>query len=170
LLPGEAWWVEKMLFDNLWFAIPLAVISYVVGYFLAVNEAYLYYGGANNRVVLDGLYELAPALQEVEFKGRRITARVVAEMVVLGLAVFGVWVICYQQINRPDLFSFLIGGVVLLEAAAGMHHFRNIVFFHYAQKAEGIRGKIEYSRRLVHTLSFFELYGFAALYLLMFLV
>ena len=86
------------------------------------------------------------------------------------IAVFAVWVICYQQINRPDLFTFLMGGLVLLEAAAGMRHFRNVIFFHYARQPGTVTGEIEYSRRLVHTQYFFELYGFAALYMLMFLV
>jgi hypothetical protein len=63
-----------------------------------------------------------------------------------------------------------MGGLVLVHAAASMRRLRNIVLFHHAISAKGLSGKIEYSKRTVHTLSFVELFGFAVLYLLMFLV
>jgi hypothetical protein len=159
-----------MLVDNVWIAIALAVMSYAVGYYLALYEAHLYYTGAKNYISLEGFGELAPALEEAASRGLHVTTRFLVEVVVLTLAVFALWTVCFQEIKRPDLFYFLIGGLVLLEAAVSMRYLRNVVIFRYAREGEGIRGKIEYSRRLVHTLSFLELYGFAALYVLMFMV
>jgi hypothetical protein len=97
-----------MLSDNVWFAVALAVVSYGVGYYLAVYEAYLYYAGGKNYLMLEGLYDLTPALQEVASKGRRLTPGFLAEEIVLGLAVYAVWVVCFQEISHPEVFSFLL--------------------------------------------------------------
>jgi hypothetical protein len=158
------------LVENAWFALAVGVAWYAVGYVLYVYEAYLYHAGAKNYVVFQGSYELTPALQGAVVKRRFLDGRFVAILLVLGVGILAAWAVIVQRFDRPDIFSFLMGGLLLLEAAVGMRRFRNIVFFRHAQSAESPRGKIEYSRRFVLTQYVFELYAFVALYLLIFLV
>lgn len=162
--------IERLLIGNVWFALTAGVVFYAVGYYLYIYETYLYHAGAKNYVVFQGSYELTPALQESVVKRRFVNVRLLAILLVLSVAILAAWAIIVQRFDRPDIFSFLMGGLLLLEAAVGMRRFRNVVFFRHAQNAGELRGKIEYSRRFVLTQSFFELYGFVALYVLMFLV
>lgn len=99
-----------------------------------------------------------------------MNVRIVGGLLVVAAAILIAWEISVRQYDRPDIFSFLMGGLLLLEAAVALQRFRHIVLFRYARRAEGIRGKIEYSRRLALSLSFFDLYGFVALYVFIFLV
>jgi len=99
-----------------------------------------------------------------------VSPKFIATLMVLALGIAIGWTVCIQQYNRPDIFAFLIGGLLLVEVAIGMQHFRNIVLFHHARRAEGVQGKIEYTKRLTLTLSYTELYGLVVLYLMTFLV
>ena len=162
--------IENLLIGNAWFALAAGVVFFTVTFYLAIYEAYLYHAGAKDYLVLEGRYEWLTAFQDIFTGRRRVSARFLAALLILALGILAAWEVCIRQYSRPDVFSFLIGGLLLLEAAAAMQHVRRIVLFRHARRAEGLQGKIEYSRRLVFTLSFVEQYSFAALYVLMFLV
>lgn len=162
--------IERLLTDNVWFALAVGVVFYAVSHYLYVYEAYLYHASAKNYVVFQGSYELTPALHSAVAKRRFVDVRLLVILLVLSVAILGAWAIIVERFDRPDIFSFLMGGLLLLEAAVGMRRFRNVVFFRHTQSAVDLRGKIEYSRRFVLTQYFFDLYGFVALYALMFLV
>jgi len=159
--------IENLLITNVWFAIALGALVFAAGYGLALYEIYLYHAGAKNILVFEGRYDLEPALLARLARRRWVNVRLVAAVVILSAAIFAVW---REQYNRPDVFSFLIGGLVLLEAAADLRRFRNIVLFQQARRADGLQGKIEYSKRLSYTLPYVETLSFAALYALIFLV
>ena len=162
--------IERLIISNPWSALIVGVLAYGVGYYLGLYEAYLYHIGAKSYLVLEGDYELTPALQAAIFKRRWVNGRFLAVVFFLTVGILAMWQITIRQYNRPDVLTFLMGGLVLYEAAAGIQHLRNIVLFYYAPKSANLQGKITYSKRLVHTLSFYEMYGFVALYLIMFLV
>jgi hypothetical protein len=162
--------IENLLISNVWFAVTLGALVFAAGYGLALYEVYLYHAGAKNLLVFEGRYDLEPDLLARIARRRWVNVRLAAAVVILSTAIFAVWQVCIEQYHRPDVFLFLIGGLVLLEAAADLRRFRNIVLFQQARRADGLQGKIEYSKRLSYTLPYVETLSFAALYALIFLV
>ena len=162
--------IENLFISNVWFALAAGALVYSVNYYLSIYGAYLYHAGAKDTIVFEGLYVLTPTLQKAIAARGFVTTQFLWRLLILSLAILAAWSLCVVQFQRPELFSFLMGGLLLYEAADFLQDFRTIVLFRYARRAEGLQGKIEYSKRLVLTLSVFELYGFAGLYFLMFLV
>ena len=64
------------------------------------------------------------------------------------------------------MYSFLLGALILLQLVVQMRHFRNLNLFRAA--ADAIRGRIEYSRRLMLRSSAFELFEFSCLFFVLF--
>ncbi|OGF53699.1 MAG: hypothetical protein A2Z21_01445 [Candidatus Fraserbacteria bacterium RBG_16_55_9] len=160
--------IENLLVGNAWFALGIGVLSYAAGYCLAFYEAYLYHTGAKNHFELGGLYELTPGFQHVADVREITSVKFFGTLLFLSLAI---WVLHWFLIHESDLaevFVFVMGGLLLRVAAASMQHLRNIVLFRYGQKVGHLQGRVQYSKRLVHTLSFVDLYSFAVLYFLMF--
>ena len=162
--------IENLWLNSIWLAVLVGTSIFAAEHYLALYEMHLYHAGAASYIVLTGRYAAAPSASAAAARSWLISAKFVTQLVVLAIAIGATWQLCVRQFSRPELFSFLIGGLVLYEAAVCTHHFRNIVLFRHAQRGEGVQGKIAYSRRLVFTLSFVELYSFTALYFLMFLL
>jgi hypothetical protein len=80
------------------------------------------------------------------------------------------WIGLMRQLNRPDIFLFMLGGLVLYLLADGLIEFRRVMLFRSAQRGEGIRGQVIFSKRQVWMQNILELYGFVILYLLIFLM
>lgn len=56
-----------------------------------------------------------------------------------------------------------------MEAVIHMRHLRNLFLFRTAFGPAGVRGRIEYPKRVTLRLSFFEFLEFSALYFMLFL-
>ena len=163
--------LENLLLTYPWVAVAVALAAYAGGYLLGVYEIYLYQTGAKDLAELEGgYYSLTSGTAESIARRRFLTPQFLIALPILAVAVWALWDAAVQIYQRPEILSFLIGGLVLLEAAVSLQYLRNIVLFEYARRAEGVWGKIEYSRRLWHTLGYVELYGFTGLYFLMFVV
>ena len=161
--------IERLLIGNVWFAIGLGVSVYAVNYYLAMKETYLYHAGAKDYLVFQGIYEPATALPSSATQRRSANVKILAGMLILAIGIGAAWIVCLQLATpRPDVFSILMGGLILLEAATIMRHVRNIVLFHDAPNGKTLKGNVEYSSRLGHTLFYVEMYSFAALYALIF--
>ena len=160
--------IERLLIENVWFAITLGVIAYATNYYLALKEIFLYHAGAKDYVIFQDIYDLKTILPELTAKRRRINTQLLTGVLLCAIGTGVTWLICIQQYNRPDVFSALMGGLILLEAARIMRRVRNIVLFRDAPNGKALKGKVEYSPRIAHTLFYVEMYSFAALYLLLF--
>ena len=158
--------IERLLIGNVWFAIALGVIAYTANYYLALKEIYLYHAGAKDYIAFQGIYDLKTSLPGLAAKRRRINAQLLAGVFICAIGTGVTWIICIQQYSRPDVFSALMGGLILLEVARIMRRVRNMVLFHYAPNGKALKGKVEYSPRMAHTLFYVEMYCFAALYML----
>jgi hypothetical protein len=76
------------------------------------------------------------------------------------------WVVAVHILNLPQLFSFMLGTLILLEAAVHLRHLRNIVLFRWIVTGEaGLTGQIQYPRPLSLKLSAVELFGFGVFFL-----
>jgi len=66
-------------------------------------------------------------------------------------------------------YFFVLGFVLLLELTIIQRHLRNLFLFLTAFGPAGIRGRVEYPRRIILQVSTFDLLEFAELYVLLFL-
>jgi hypothetical protein len=160
--------IERLLLTNVWFAIALGVIFYIATYLLGLYEIYLYNTGAKDFIVIPNRYDLTPDRQAAITQRRWFNWKLAAILVVMSIGIGLAWQISIGQYARSDVFSVLIGGLLLLEIADAAQRIRNIILFYNAPKAGNAKGKIEYSRRLVYSQAFFEMYIFATIYLFVF--
>jgi hypothetical protein len=75
------------------------------------------------------------------------------------------WYLSTVVLKLPFAFEFVLGGLVLREAAVLMRHARNIALFRALRAGgQGLAGKISYTRRLSLWQSAVELWTYAALF------
>jgi hypothetical protein len=86
------------------------------------------------------------------------------------LIIFAGYIGLMRQLNRPEIFIFILGSLYLYLLADGLIEFRRVMLFRSAQRGEGIRGQVIFSQRQVWMQIVLELYGFVVLYLLIFLM
>ncbi len=160
--------MEQLLIYGVWFAMALWAGLYISDYYLTIYGARLSQV-VKEHIVLEGSYELTPYYQDDVDRHRLWSARLLLVLVLSSGTILVIWWMSVQWLDWPNIFSLLMGGLILSEAAIHMRHFRNIVLYRYAEKnAESLRGRIEYSRLLVLRLSAAEFFSFAALFLLAF--
>lgn len=162
--------IERLLLDNVWFAIALCVIFYFATYLLSLYEIYLYHTGTKDFIVIPIRYDLRPETQAFITSRKWFNWKVAVILIVLAMGIGGAWQVSIGTYNRPDLFAFIIGGALLLEVTDAAQRIRNIILFYYAPKRGNAKGKIEFSRRLIFSQSFFDMYIFAAIYFFAFLI
>jgi hypothetical protein len=63
------------------------------------------------------------------------------------------------------LYQMVFGAMVSVELAVHIRHFRNLFLFRAISGSDAAKGRIQYSRTLSLRMSATELYGFAALFL-----
>jgi hypothetical protein len=162
--------LERLLIDNIWLAVILWCVIYTSDYYLTIYSARLYHASAKDYMVFEGSFELTPAFQDDVDRLRYISPRFLKALLVSCAGIVIVWWLSVQFVNLPALYSFLIGALVLREAAIHARHARNITSFKHAKGGYGIKGKVEYSRPYILKASAVDLFSFAALFLFLFLV
>jgi|SRR5579859_771022 len=156
------------MIDNPWFALALWLLSYLADYYLTLYSARLYRQGAQAHVAFEGSLELTPYYQADIDQLRRVSLRFILAVVWSVLLLELIWYLSIVVLKLPWAFEFLLGGLVLREAAVLMRHARNIALFRAARaEGQGISGKITYTRRLSLRQSAVELWAFAALFALL---
>ena len=93
-------------------------------------------------------------------------------LLIVSLAIISVfWMLSRVHPEAGGLFSFLMGGLLLREAAVHVRHFRNLaLFLSVLRRPESIQGSVQYSRSLILGQSAVELFAFSGLFLGLFLV
>ena len=159
--------LEQLLTDNLWLASLVWALSYYSDFVLTMHTARLYHAKAREHLDFGGSFELTPAYQADVDRLRRWSPRfwlaLLLSMIALGL----VWVLSVVVLGLPALFAFLIGALLLRQAAVHMRHARNLVLFRAARDTTDLTGHLAYARPLVYKLSAAEFAAFAALFLLL---
>jgi hypothetical protein len=159
-----------LLVHNIWFALAVWSGLYLSDYFLTIWAARLYQSDAKEHVVLKGSLEITPYFQDDVNGLKRMSLRFVRALVFSVLTISLAWVLAVRWLEIPQTFSVLMGALILLEATAHIRHIRNIVFLRTLTRMHSLKGKIEYPRWLSLRLSSVEVLGFAALFLVAFLV
>ena len=153
------------MLDNPWTALAAWLLSYVADYYLTLYSARLYRAGAKDFIAFDGSLELTPDYQNDIDHLRRVSPRFILAVLFSVLIVEGVWYLSTVVFGAPYMFKFLVGGLVLREAAVSMRHARDIALFRAARHGgAGLGGQLHYARWLSLRLSAIDLFSFAALF------
>jgi hypothetical protein len=159
-----------ILVENVWAAISIWTAIYISDYALSVWSAKLYSEGAIDHVVFTGSLEITPQFQNDIRARKTFSLRFVRALVFSLVTVAIAWVVCVPWADIPQAFTLLMGALICLEATAHIRHIRNIAFMKSLIEKRGLKGKIEYPRWLSLRLSSVEILGFAAMFLVAFLL
>jgi hypothetical protein len=160
---------EEIFLNQGWFTILTGGILFVIDAFLTYEASFLYHAGAKAHLTYEGIYE-PPEVYNKPPQQRLLNPIFLLKVVFLSLMIFAGWIVLVRQLNRPEIFIFMVGGLYLYLLADGLIEFRRVMLFRSAQHGEGIRGQVVFSQRQVWTQIVLDLYGFVALYLLIFLM
>jgi hypothetical protein len=155
---------ERLFLSSPWIAVVLNVLAYVAHYYLAIYEAKLYHTAANRVVTYEGLYEISPGVQQP------IGWRLIWVTLTLGTFTAIMWWVALQQLERPDVLTFLMGGWLLLLGMLIIRHLRQISLFRYWRSTGGGKGTLRISERLIIVTSSTEYQVYAAFFLFLVLV
>ncbi len=155
-----------ILRENLWLGLVLWILLYSSDYFLTILGARLYLSGVNERIVYEGSYELTPYYQRDIDALRLLSPRFLRALLVSLASLSLVWWLTRQS-DTPELYSLLLGAMVMLEIAVHKRHFQNIFMFRAITKPGAAKGRIEFSRSLTLRQSAVELFVMAAVFLLL---
>jgi len=156
------------LIDNAWLAIGLWIMLYTSDYVLTITTARMYQGGANQHIHYEKGIELTPVHQRDVSRLRWISPRFIAILVLTSAALWLLWESLVGSGYDRQMFAFVLGAWVLLEAAVHMRHFRNLFIFCYLKHSQGVEGQIRYKTWLSYRMSVVDMLGFAGLYLFLF--
>jgi hypothetical protein len=162
--------VTQSLNDNVWISIVLGLFVYLVDYYLTQYEVYLYHTYAREYLVYKGRYEGSNVLKRVKEKKWLPSVSLMVTLLILSIGIYAGWFALVRQLNLPEVFSFLMGGLILFRVARSLSHFRYISLYKFAQVEGEFEGRVEYSERITFTLPYMELYGFTILFTLLFLI
>jgi hypothetical protein len=160
---------EEIFLNQVWFTILIGGMFFVTDAFLTYEASFLYYTGAKDHLTYAGIYD-PPAVYSKPPQQRLFTYIFLLKVGFLCLMIFAGWIVLVRQLNRPEIFIFMLGGLYLYLLADGLIEFRRVMLFRSAQRGEGIQGQVFFAQRQVWMQIVLDLYGFVVLYLLIFLM
>ena len=162
--------IETLLIHTPWLAITLWAVSYLLDYYLTLYAARLYQAGAKEHFGFGGSYELTPYYQQEIDRLRLISPRFLLMLALSSLMIWLVWWLAVRWLGLSEFFLLLIGGLISRQLVVLTRHVRNIILFRHAQTPGNIQGRVEYKRHVTLHVSAAELFTFAIIYLLIFLI
>ena len=150
------------LFDSLWPGLTFWSILYISDYYLTLACARLYRAGVQEKIVLQGSYEITPYFQSDIDSLRSLSPRFLAAFLWTTALLSAVWWLSLQ--STPVMYQVVLGAMLSLESAIHIRHFRNLFLFRESSDPAAVRGRIEYSRTLMLRMSAVELLAFSGLF------
>ena len=154
----------NLFLHNVWLAIGLWPILYLMDYVLTLKAARMYHAGASKHFAFAGGYELNPFFKEDIAGLRRFSPRFWFLLLSVGSLL-----LIIHSMNFPEAFALVWGMLVCIQITIHLRHIRNLTVFHYARDSKGMNGRIEYQHWLSLRLSSIELFSFSILFLSLFL-
>ena len=157
--------MPELFLQNFWSGLAIWAVLFVSDHALTITCARLYQRGVRDKIAFEGSYEITPYFQRDVDSLRRVSPRFILSLLWSSVILFVVWRLVEQSV--PEMYSFVLGAMILVQLAIHMRHFRNLFLFR-AAGSDAVRGRIEYSRRVVLRSSCFELIEFSGLFLALF--
>ncbi len=152
-----AWWRAALLWS----------VVYISDYAFTIYNARLYRRGAHQYYQFEGSLELTPQFQDdvdnLRWLSPRFLLALMLSNVILGLS----WWLTVEWAQWPEVYLFVMGGMLLLEAAVHLRHLRVLVLFRQLAVGQGVEGKIFQNRRFGYQASGWEFLTFAGLWLML---
>lgn len=157
--------LPELFLQNFWVGLTVWAALFVSDYALTIRCARLYQNGVRDKITFEGSYEITPHFQRDIDSLRRVSPRFLLSLVWTSALLFLAWRFVGQ--STPEMYCFLLGALILVQFAVHMRHFRNLFLFR-AALSDAIRGRIEYSRRVLLRSSALELAEFSVLFFALF--
>ena len=157
--------IPEFLIQNFWAGWAIFMVLYISDYTFTFICARLYYGGVREKIVFEGSYELNPYFQADIDSLRRVSPRFIRAALLISFLMFVAWWLAAK--SQPEMYSFLLGALVLIQLAIHKRHIGNFFLFR-AAATDAVCGRIEYSRAFVLRHSALDLLLFAGLYFALF--
>jgi len=162
--------VTDIFLNHLWPSLAVWAVIYASDYFFTIACARLYRATAKDQIIFEGSFELNPNFQKDVDGLRRLSPRFLLALLASTTFLALLWWVTGIDPTLRGFYIFGLGILFLTELALQTRHLRNFFLFRTAFGPDGIRGRIEYPRRVMLQLSSFEFLGFAGLYLVLFLL
>jgi len=133
----------------------------------AIVGGILYCRGASDHFVFEGSYEINPFYQRDIDALRAWSPRFLTMLTVNVLFLWTVWSWSISDFDS-GLYLIVLGSLLLTELVVHIRHVRNWFLFRTIVRLGGIRGRIEYPRRVMLTMSSLEILSFAGLFTVIF--
>src|SRR5262245_11432791 len=131
------------MLTNPWFALAAWLLTYAADYYLTVYSARLYRQSAQAHITFEGSFELTPYYQGDIDALRRVSWRFILALVWSVLLLELIWYLSVAVVKVPEMFQFLLGGLLLREAAVLVRHVRNIALFRAVRGGQGLQGQLQ---------------------------
>jgi len=153
------------LLINLWPGLVIWSALYISDYAMTIWGARLYRAGACEKFAMEGSYELTPFFQADIDSLRIISPRFIRALVLTILLLSLLW---WTSNNlQVPFYEFVLGALICPQFAVHKRHLSNVFLFRAVNADAGVRGRIEYPRRLTLRMSSLELFSFAGIFLML---
>ena len=156
--------MSDLFLNYVWLGPLVWAVLYISDYCFTLTCARLYQGGAREKMVFEGSYEITPFYQKEVDALRRVSPRF---LLMLAISVIWLWWVGQTTAQTsPNFYSFILGALILVQLAVHIRHVRNYFLFR-AMLTNAVRGRLEYSRPVLLMGSAMELFTFAVMFAVM---
>jgi hypothetical protein len=150
-----------------WLSLVVWGLAYLADYYLTIYSARRFQSTLREHIRFEGSYELTPTFQKDIDALRPFSLNFLLRWALSFPLMLLVWYLSVYVLGMLQFYDFLVGGLLLREAAVLLRHARNIALVRDIQVPGSIRGQIEYSRWLTYRMSAAEIYAFALFFTLL---
>lgn len=153
------------LMGNIWFTLALWTVLYFGDYYLTLYTARGFRSELGEHLEFERSFELNPTFEEDINQLRRISPRFLGLWLLICLLL---WLAGWLAglLVLPGLLTFITGQLILLELAIHLRHLRNLALLK-TYRYGALTGRLRYAYWFGLSLSAWEMFGFAALYLIL---
>lgn len=161
--------IEQILLQYIWVGPLLAILLYTSEHLLSIWGIVLYDRGGKNLVQLEGYERLIKDYLKPDGSVRWLHSRLIGIILVIivGLPIAW-WALTVKQ-DLPQVFLLLLGGICITACIDIITELRMTAFLRYGMRS-GLDGELKITRPMMMTLSYITFFGFAILFLILFLV
>lgn len=158
--------VDNYFLERLWPGLVFWGVLYISDYYFTLICARLYQRGVRETLQLEGSYEITPYFQADIDSLRAVSPRFIAAWLWTEAWLAATW--WFSSQSTPLLYQVVFGAMVSVELAIHVRHVRNLFLFRAIAGSQGVQGRIQYARPLSLRMSAVDIYGFAGLFLVIF--
>lgn len=160
--------LESIFQSRIWTGPLLAVILYILEYALSARDLFLYNRGGKDLIKIEGYQLIVANYLKPDGSIRWLHPRLIGILAVIIIGLPAAWWSLTGKQDLPQVYLLLLGGICLHACLNILDELRMISLWRDGVKG-GLEGELKVSRRLMISTSYISLYGFAALFLLLFL-